>query len=99
MNITERIDIILLGEKQEWKKVVRKGKVIRKLMCPPGYKAVDGKCVRMSPAERIKRSRSAKKSQKKLAANKGAQARMQKKKAKSLRKRVALVPKKATEEN
>ena len=99
MNITERIDRLLIGEGKEWKKVVRKGKVIRKLICPPGYKAVDGKCVKMSPMELLHRKKSAMKAQRKLAANPGAQARMQKKKAKSLRKRAGLIPQKATEPN
>lgn len=98
MMITERIDKLLIDGK-EWKKVVRKGKVIRKLMCPDGYKAVDGKCVKMSPMEILHRKRATMKAQRKLAANPGAQARMQKKKAKSLRKRAGLIPQKATEPN
>jgi len=84
----------MLDEKRGFKRVVRKGKIIRKLICPPGSKAKDGKCIKMSPTERIKRSRSAKRAQKKMSA--GKRAKMEKKKAKSLRRRASAIPDKAT---
>lgn len=80
---------ILLGERVEWKKVIRKGKVKRKLMCNPGFREKDGKCVRMDPKEIIKRSRSAKKAQRKLQANTGKKSALLRKRAKSMRKRGA----------
>jgi hypothetical protein len=42
------------------KKVVRKGKVVRKLDCPPGKKAKDGRCVVMKAQEKLHRKKSAK---------------------------------------
>jgi len=45
----------LLGEAGLWKRVVRGGKIKRKLVCGPGFKAVDGRCVRISGQEKIKR--------------------------------------------
>jgi hypothetical protein len=46
-------------------RVVRGGKKVRKLKCKKGYKAVNGKCVRMSAAEKRVRSKAAKRSAKK----------------------------------
>ena len=65
----------LVQEVGTWKKVVRKGKKVRKLDCPDGYKAKDGRCERMSREEIRNRKRSAKKrrtssSKKKQAARK-----------------------------
>ena len=88
MDITEKIDILT---EAKFKKVVRKGKLIRKLICPPGFKAKKGKCKKMSPTEAKKRSRSAKRSQKKLHAS-GKSALLLRKRAKSMRKRGALIP-------
>lgn len=42
------------------KKVIRKGKVIKKKSCPKGYKLVGNACVKMNKAEAMKRSRGAK---------------------------------------
>ena len=83
----------------EWKKVIRKGKVIRKLMCPDGYKAVDGRCMKMSPQETIKRKKAAKKNARKMKADKGAQNRSLKKRAKSMRKRAMRLPAQASKQN
>lgn len=47
------------------KKVVRKGKVIRKRDCPPGYRLVGTRCVRQTSAERIKRKRAGKRAARK----------------------------------
>lgn len=95
-DIIEKLSI-LLGEKVEWKKVVRKGKVKKKLMCPPGFKEKNGKCVRMDPKEIIKRSRSAKKAQKKLSADPGRVAKLVRKRAKSMRKRGSFTSHKGVE--
>lgn len=83
----------------EWKRLIRKGKVQRKLICPDGFKAQDGRCVKMSPQETIKRKKSAKKRAKKLKVDKGKIAKLLRKRAKSLRKRAMLLPNTATEKN
>ena len=44
------------------KRVVRKGKIVRKLMCKPGYKGMGNRCVKMSASERRVRRKVAKKS-------------------------------------
>jgi len=80
-----------------FKKVIRGGKAVRKLICPANMKAVGGKCVRMSAAEVLKRSKAAKKAQKKIQADPSKKAKLEKKKAKSLKKRIARIPKAASE--
>lgn len=50
----------LIEEALRFKKVVRGGKILKKLMCPPGYKSANGRCVRMSSMEIRKRKKSAK---------------------------------------
>ena len=45
MDIIDRIDILT---EAKFKRVVRKGKLVRKLICPNGFKAVKGKCKKMS---------------------------------------------------
>lgn len=65
-------------------RVVRGGKVKRKLKCKPGYKAQGGKCVRMSPQEQRKRKRSSKVGARKRKATKSQSTR---KRALSMRKR------------
>ena len=79
MDILEKINIIL--NEIKYKKVIRGGKIKRKAICPPGFKFKNGKCIRMSPAEHIKRSKSAKKSQKKVQLG-AAKAKLIKKRAK-----------------
>jgi len=74
-----------------YKKVIRKGKIIRKPICPDGFKFAGGKCVKMKNTEKIKRSRSTKKAQRKVQ-NSGAKAKLIRKRAKSMRKRKALIP-------
>lgn len=66
------------------KLVVRAGKRMRKIDCPEGKKAVNGKCVRITASEKRVRSKSAKKSARK---RKGKQAAISRKRAKSLKKR------------
>jgi hypothetical protein len=41
------------------KRVIRGGKKRRKVICRPGYRAVDGRCVRMKSAEKLKRKKGA----------------------------------------
>ena len=53
-----------LDEKRK-ERVVRGGKRTKKLKCKKGYKAVNGKCVRMSSSERRVRSKAAKKASRK----------------------------------
>ena len=95
MDILEKLKLYTMDE-AVFKKVIRGGKLQRKLICPPGMKAVGGKCVRMSGSEKIKRSKAAKKTQKKLQADVGKKIKMEKKKAKSLRKRANRIPKDAS---
>lgn len=59
---TDEIDEARKGKR---KKVVRAGKRKRKITCDPGYKAVDGKCVRMSQSERKTREKAQRKAGKK----------------------------------
>ena len=81
MDIIDKIDNII--DEARFKKVIRKGKVKRKLFCPPGFKAVAGKCKKMAPEEVRKRKRATKRAAKK---KKGAVlSRMLKKRRKSLK--------------
>jgi hypothetical protein len=85
------IDIIreVMTELEEGKKkkVVRKGKVVKKTVCGKGQKAKGGKCVAMKSKERSKRKMKAKKSAVKRKA-KGTK--IKKKTKKSMRKRKQL---------
>lgn len=65
-------------------RVVRGGKKVKKVVCPAGKKAVNGKCVRMSASEKRTRSKSAKKGAKKARSKRASTSR---KRAKSMRKR------------
>ncbi len=88
MDIIEKIDLIT---EIKFKRVVRKGKLVRKAICPPGFKVVKGKCKKQTATEIRKRSRSTKKAQRKIHAS-GKGAKLIRKRAKSMRKRGALVP-------
>ena len=66
--------------------------LVRKLQCPPGYKAIDGKCVKMSAEELLKRKRAAKVIQRKLRADTGKREKMLRKRVKSLRIRASRIP-------
>lgn len=94
MDIIDKIDIIT---EIKFKRVVRKGKLIRKAICPAGYKVVKGKCKKQSASEIRKRSKSTKRAQKKLWAG-GGGAKLIRKRAKSMRKRGALIPTQAPPE-
>lgn len=86
--LIEDIDEVLTEAK--FKKVIRKGKIKRKLFCPSGFKAQDGKCVKMKPEEVRKRKKATKRSAKK---KKGAVlSRMLRKRKKSLKRRKAQIP-------
>jgi len=65
------------------KKVVRGGKIVKKVDCKPGFKAQDGKCVKISAKEKISRSKGAKKGAKK---KKGKSAQIAKKALRSKKK-------------
>jgi|TARA_B100000073_G_C23720183_1_gene567351 hypothetical protein len=85
-NVVEESDAIwedIIDEMQR-KKVIRKGKLVKKLMCKPGKKALGNKCVVMKAAEKAKRRRMAKKGAIKRKAKFG---KILKKRAKALRKR------------
>ena len=83
--ITECEDI--LSDAGEWKIVFRGGKKKRKLICPPGMKAVGKKCKRMGSQERKKRKKALKIAAKKAKSKAG---KIQKKRAKALKKRAKL---------
>ena len=90
MDITEKLDLFLITE-IKFKKVVRKGKIVRKPICPPGFKFSGKKCKKMSATEMRKRSKATKKSQRKIQSG-GKKAGLLRKRAKSMRKRGALIP-------
>ena len=69
------------------KKVIRKGKIKKKLFCQPGQKAVGGRCVTMKSKEKARRKIKSKKSALK---RKAKQAKITKKRNKSMRKRKRL---------
>ena len=66
------------------KKVIRKGKLVRKTFCKKGQKAKGGRCVPMKSTERTRRKIKAKKGAIK---RKGKARRIKKKRAKAMKKR------------
>ena len=87
--ITEIEDLLEKKKKKGFKKVVRKGKVRRKIFCPMGQRG-DSKgrrCVIMKSKEKQKRRQSLRKSK---AKRKGKMARIIRKRAKAMRKRKSL---------
>ena len=93
MDILERISILIddFIIEGKIKKVIRGGKIKRKLICPQGFKAVGKKCVKMKASESRKRSKSTRKAQRKIQSS-GKAAKLLRKRAKSMRKRNALIP-------
>ncbi len=99
MDILERLDeMIEIYDDDEilicevkYKKVIRKGKILRKAVCPPGFKAKGGRCIKMAAKEKLKRARSTKRSQRKVQ-NSGMKAKLLRSRAKSMRKRKAIIP-------
>lgn len=89
MDLLEKIDILLTEIK--FKKVIRKGKIVRKPLCPAGFKVVNGKCVKQSPTEHRKRAKATRKAQRKIQSG-GKAGILLRKRAKSMRKRNALIP-------
>lgn len=88
MDILDKIDGVL--DEARFKKVIRKGKIKRKLFCPPGFRAKDGKCIKMKPEEMRKRKKATKRAAKK---KKGAVlSRMLRKRKKSMKRRKAQIP-------
>tara|TARA_R110002020_G_scaffold44075_6_gene127365 strand:- start:1793 stop:2083 length:291 start_codon:yes stop_codon:yes gene_type:complete len=81
--IREIIDELVEAKK---KKVIRKGKLVKKTFCPKGQKAKGGKCVPMKAKERTKRKMKAKKGAIK---RKAKSTRIKKKRAKAMKKRKA----------
>ena len=71
----------------EWKKVIRKGKKVRKAVCPDNkkYDANKKKCVTVKATEKQKKVKGAKKAAKKRSMK---QAKINKKRAKSMKKRM-----------
>jgi len=90
MNILEKIDLFLIDE-GVWKKVIRNKKLVKKLICPSGFKAQGGKCVKMKAIEMQKRKKSSKIAQKKLHANKAKMFKLEKKRMKSMNKRSSVI--------
>jgi hypothetical protein len=93
-NLLNKIDLFTTDCLNEiMKKVIRKGKVKRKTICPLAtMKAQDGKCVMMDAGERKARNKAAIKRGRELKANIGVQKKAAKKRAKSLKKRLLAIP-------
>ncbi len=89
MDILDKIEIMITEVKI--RKVIRGGKIVKKVFCPPGFKAVKKRCVKMSATERRKRSIATKRSQRKIQAG-AAGAKAIRKRAKSMRKKQGLIP-------
>lgn len=64
------------------KRVVRKGKIIRRVFCKPGFKAMGNRCIKMTAKERRVRKKAAKRTARKVKAKK---ATVQRHRAKSMR--------------
>jgi len=75
--LLDHIDEYELNEKT--KRVVRGGQLIRKKVCKKGYKAISGKCIKMSGDEKRSRKKGAKKGAKKKKSQGAAIARAKKK--------------------
>ena len=90
--IKELIDDVLINE-IEWKKVIRKGKKVRKAVCPDNRKYVPAKkkCVAIKGSEKQKMKKAAIKNAKKRKLKMG---KIMKKRAKSMKKRAAQIGKK-----
>lgn len=73
---------------QKIKRVVRKGRVTKKLFCKPGFKAQGGKCVPMSSKEKAIRKRAAVKSGRKRKQQSQAQANRSRKRSLSKRRNI-----------
>jgi len=85
MDIIDKINLFSLDE--SFKKVIRKGKVKRKRICPDGMKVKDNKCIIMKPAEKKNLFKAALLRGRKIKANVGIQKKAMKKRARSMKKR------------
>lgn len=85
MDIIDKINLFSIDE--GWEKVIRKGKIKRKLICPVGMKAKNGKCVMMKPTEKRNLFKAALLRGKKMKANVNVMIKAKKKRAKSMKKR------------
>jgi len=74
-------------DESRYKKVVRGGKVKRRLKPKKGYKVQDGRYVKVSSQERLKRKKGARKAARKRRSKKGA---IQRKTKRSMRKRKSI---------
>ena len=83
--IQECQDLELIDDAYK-KKVIRRGKLVKKTFCPPGQKAKKGRCVAMSGGERAKRRMLGRKAAMK---RKSKMSRIKKKMRKAARKRKA----------
>jgi len=91
MDIIEKLEDERVDEL--FKKVIRKGVLKRKLVCPVDtMKAQNGKCVPMSGEERRKRKKATKLTGRKVHSNLGIQKKAMRKRAKSLKKRAMRIP-------
>ncbi|MHA1766135.1 MAG: hypothetical protein ACTSVK_07720, partial [Promethearchaeota archaeon] len=82
--MSKAIDYLIeLGERVKTR-VVRGGKVVKKLKCPPGYKSEKGKCVKMQAKETMRRKKAAKKAAR---TGKSKRAQASRKRARSVKKR------------
>lgn len=84
MKITNLIILLEKLTEQKFRRVVRKGKAVRKLTCRPGYKASKGRCVRITPQEQRKRKLGQRMGARK---RKATRARSIQKRARSMRRR------------
>lgn len=66
------------------KRVIRKGKIVKKAVCPPGTKFLNGRCVKILGREKINRKKAGKKTARKVRAKASL---IKRKRAKSLKKR------------
>ena len=81
---SDRLDTFRERANSKSKSVVQKGRSGTKQVCPPGFKMVDGKCVRMSADERVGKERAAVKGAR---ARKGESKAIARKRERSLHKR------------
>ena len=63
--IVEKAAELLLEVSFIKKRLVRKGKVVKKKKCPKGYRLIGNRCVRQAARERIRRKRAGRKAARK----------------------------------
>jgi hypothetical protein len=85
-NIKDYIQEKILQE-IKFKRVMRKGKVVKKKVCPDNAKVAGNRCVPITGSEKLKLKKAAKKRARKMKAKMG---KILKKRAKSMKKRAML---------